>query len=293
MIRRAVTGRLASGELVAKPTPPSISPLERKVSPLFKKLALFGAAVAFVGGTFGVSPLAGADELAPSEPAVEVAPVASTTVGITLVAADDPNWNGDNDLDKLCNLKNGFNQPGHFLQASVSSGDTAVATVSPSIIDFTDCGQTQNITITGVACGSTNVSITYFDSRHAGGGNAVFSDGTVAVTVSGCGGPVTGIDNCAAPAAPAWAAAILQVNGIKGSNKAYSGLISSVAHAMLQGAAFPSGDSVVSKADQGAYSAAVYAYMLANKPANMNLAKGPADAKTIRPGWSCEHHAAV
>jgi hypothetical protein len=211
-----------------------------------------------------------------------------------LGAADDAGWNGDDTLKKFCNLKNCFNEPGHFLQASVTSANTGVATVSPSVIDFTNCGQSRNITITGVACGSTTtVTVAYLDSRNAGGGNAVFSDGTIAVTVNGCGGPPTGIDTCAAPAAPAWAAAILQANGIKGSNKAYSNLISSVAHAMLQGAAFPSGTMVVSKADQANYSAAVYAYMLANKPASLNLSKGPADAKAIRPGWSCETHAAV
>ena len=260
---------------------------------MLKKFAILGAAAAIFASTLGVASLAGADELTPSETAVEVAPVASHTVGITLVAANDPGWNGDNAVNKLCNLKNGFNEPGHFLQASVASGDTAVATVSPSVIDFTDCGQTRDITITGVACGSTAVTVAYLDSRNAGGSNAVFSEGTIAVNVTGCGGPVTGIETCASPAAPAWAAAILQVNGIKGSNKAYSNLISSVAHAMVQGAAFPSGATFVSKADQGAYSAAVYAYMLAHNPGNMNLNKGPADAKTIRPGWSCETNVAV
>ena len=259
---------------------------------MFKKLAVLGAAAAILGSTLGVASLAGADELTPTEAAVEVAPVASDTVGITLVAADDAGWNGDNAADRLCNLKNGFNGPGHFLQASVTSGDTAVATVSPSVIDFTDCGQSRDITITGVACGSTAVTVAYLDSRNAGGGNAVFSEGTIAVNVTGCGGPVTGIETCASPAAPAWAAAILHVNGIKGSNKNYSKMISSVAHTMVQGAAFPSGDTVVAKADQGAYSAAVYAYMVANK-GSLNLSKGPADAKLIRPGWSCETNAAV
>lgn len=33
--------------------------------------------------------------------------------------------------------------------------------------------------------------------------------------------------------------------------------------------------------------------MLAAKPANLNLSKGPADAKLIRPGWSCTTDAAV
>jgi hypothetical protein len=263
---------------------------------VFKKLAILGAAAVILGSTLGVASLAGADELTASETAVAVAPQASTTVGITLVAADDVGWNGDDTLKRFCNLKNGFNEPGHFLQASVTSSNTAAATVSPSVIDFTNCGQTRTITITSAVdavCGSTStITVAYLDSRNAGGSNAVFSEDTITVTVT-CdpGGPVTGINTCGAPAAPAWAAAILQANGIKGSNKAYSTLISSVAHAMVQGAAFPTGDPVtpfVSKADQDAYSAAVYAYMRANKPVSLKLDKGPADAKLIRPGWVCE-----
>jgi hypothetical protein len=93
---------------------------------------------------------------------------------------------------------------------------------------------------------------------------------------------------CAHPAAPAWAAAILQANGIKGSNKGYSTLISSVAHAMVQGAAFPSGSSFIAKDDPN-YPGAVYTYMLAQNQAlnlKLNLAKGP--DKAVRPGWECQ-----
>jgi hypothetical protein len=229
--------------------------------------------------------VAGADDLSPSTESVTVAPVASMPVTITLVATSGE-WGGDHG----CDLKNGQNTQGHFLTASVTSGDTSIATVDTSVISFTDCGQTANFNITGVACGDTAVSVAYLDSRNAGGRNAVFSDASIAVHVSGCGTPPTGIDGCANPAAPAWAAAILQGNGIKGSNKAYSTTISSVAHAMLKGAAFPSGTTVVSKADQGAYSAAVWAYMKALNP-TLNLAKGP--ALVARPGWECQHTNAV
>ena len=53
---------------------------------------------------------------------------------------------------------------------------------------------------------------------------------------------------------------------------------------------FPSGTTVVSKANQDAYSAAVWAFMKANNPSNLKLENGPASAKTIRPGWACENH---
>jgi hypothetical protein len=262
---------------------------DRKVSPMRKKFAAVGALVGVLGLTLGMASVAGADVLQPSTSSVTMAPVASTTVGITLVATSGE-WGGDHG----CDLKNGQNVQGHFLDASVTSGDTAVATVDQSVISFTDCGQTANITIRSVGCGDTAVAVAYLDSRSAGGVNAVFSDASIAVHVGGCGTGSTTLDDCASPAAPAWAAAILQANGIKGSNKGYSTLITSVAHAMLQGAAFPSGTTVVSKSDQAAYSAAVYAYMLGQNQAlnlKLNLAKGPADA--IRPGWVCQHTSAV
>src|SRR5688572_17152995 len=67
-----------------------------------------------------------------------IAPVEIPTVAafitrtITLTAVDDVDWNGDDDVAKWCNLKNQNNLPGHGLTASVTSSNTAVATVSPS-----------------------------------------------------------------------------------------------------------------------------------------------------------------
>ncbi|HVW34788.1 MAG TPA: hypothetical protein VHL53_19805, partial [Acidimicrobiia bacterium] len=205
-------------------------------------------------------------------------------VGITLVATTGE-WGGDHG----CDLKNGQNIQGHFLDASVTSTDTNVATVDKPVISFTDCGQTANIVITSAGCGDATINVAYLDSRSAGGVNAVFSDSSIAVHVSGCDTGTPVLQECSSPAAPAWAVAILQANGIKGSNKGYSTLISSVAHAMVQGAAFPSGSGVVAKSDQANYSAAVYGYMLAQNSAlnlKLNLAKGSAQA--ARPGWDCQ-----
>jgi hypothetical protein len=252
------------------------------------KFLVFGAVAAFVGFSLGGSPLASADELTPTTEAVVVAPVASVNVGITLVAVTDE-WGGD----KGCNLKNEQNDPGHFLDASVTSSNPAVATVDASTLHFTGCGDTVSFDITGVSCGSATITVAYAADRSAGGTNAIFSQGTIAVTVNGCDGPPTGIQDCAHPAAPAWAAAILQGNGVKGSNKAYSKLISSVAHTMLQGAAFPSGSDVIAK-HQAAYSTAVWEYMQAENLANnykLNLANGP--ASVARPGWECNFTQAV
>jgi hypothetical protein len=251
---------------------------------MHKKFAAVGALVGVLGLTLGAASVAGADDFTASQSTVTVAPAVSTTVGITLVAVDGE-WTGDHG----CDLKNPQNDQGHFVTASVTSGDTNVATVSPDSLRFTDCGTPQNIVITSVNCGDTTVSIAYDADRSAGGPHAVFSDTSIAVHVTGCNnGPPTTLGTCAHPAAPAWAAAILQANGVKGSNKGYSTLISSVAHAMVQGAAFPSGSTFIAKDDPG-YPGAVYAYMLAQNTAlnlKLNLSKGPAQA--TRPGWECQ-----
>jgi hypothetical protein len=255
-----------------------------------KKFAAVSALIGVLGLTLGMASAAGADDFTASQSTVTVAPSVSTTVAVSLVAVKGE-WMGDHG----CDLKNPQNDQGHFVTASVTSGDTNVATVSPSSLRFTDCGAPQNIVITSVNCGDTAVSIAYDADRSAGGSNAVFTDTSIAVHVTGCdAGGVTSIGTCAQPAAPAWAAAILQANGVKGSNKGYSTLITSVAHAMVQGAAFPSGTTVVSKTDQAAYSAAVYAYMQAQNQAQnlkLNLAKGPDQA--ARPGWECQTHSSV
>ena len=248
-----------------------------------KKSAAVGALIGVLGLTLGMSSIAGADDFTASQSTVTVAPAVQTTVGITLLAVSGE-WNGDHG----CDLKNPQNDPGHFVTASVTSGDTNVATVSPDSLRFTECGTPQNIVITSVNCGDTTVSDAYDADRSAGVPHAVLSDTSIAVHVTGCtGGPPT-LGTCAHPAAPAWAAAILQANGVKGSNKGYSTLITSVAHAMVQGAAFPSGSTFIAKDDPG-YPGAVYAYMLAQNQAlnlKLNLATGPAQA--ARPGWECQ-----
>ena len=141
--------------------------------------------------------------------------------------------------------------------------------MSPSALHFDDCGDTETITITAVACGTATVTIhtQWRDWQAEGGKNAVFSDEVINVTVGGstCSTdpPVTA---CAKPAAPAWAVAILQKNNIK--PKQADNWVSKVAQEMLPGASFPdwsNGDdprpSQVDKVDQNAYAAAVEGYL--------------------------------
>ena len=56
--------------------------------------------------------------------------------------------------------KNGCNLTGSTtLTVSVSSSNTAVATVSPSLVTFDSCGATATLTVTPVATGSATITV--------------------------------------------------------------------------------------------------------------------------------------
>jgi hypothetical protein len=257
-----------------------------------KKFAAVGALVGVVGLTLGMSSIAGADDITPDSPTAAVTSFSHpVSMNVTLVAVNDPNWNGDNQPGTLCNIRT--SSGAQYVKAAVTSSDTGIATVSPAELDFTDCGQSFPITITGIGCGSATININVFDTKTAAPPHVTFSDASIAVTVSdpSCnGGGGGGIGECAQPAAPAWAAAILQKNGVKPGSKASTNLISQVAHTMLKGASFPDyrvghnpAVDQVDKTDQGAYADSVWAYL--KTLTNSVNTYGPDAA--ARPGWEC------
>jgi hypothetical protein len=195
---------------------------------------------------------------------------ATEDVAITLIAMDDGTGQG-------CNLGEG--QPSNlFVTASVTSSDPSVATVTPDELTFYDCGEAQTITITAVGCGEATITIEAIDWRAEGGPNAVFSDATIEVVVddetcNGNGYPKL----CARPAAPAWANAILDANGIKGPKRGQ--YISAVAQAMEQGASFGG----YAKHEDG-YADAVWQFL--QDEFGLDLPIGPDEA--ARPGWVCK-----
>jgi hypothetical protein len=199
-----------------------------------------------------------------------VAPATTVTRNVTLVAVNDPGWNGDDGAAPLCNLRGG----GHYVTASVTSSDPLVATVSPSTLTFNDCGESYPITVTALACGTATISVAVTDYKSAGGVNAVFNDDVLTITVSGTG--CGGVKTCAKPAAPAWAAYFLQLNKVKAGTKTSTNLISNVAQHMGPGTMFDG----VAKADQTAYADAVFAYLKTLNSSVTNRGTG-------RPGWSC------
>jgi hypothetical protein len=239
-----------------------------------RRLATLVALVCLVGAC-ALAATAGGDEFSADPDVVNTTPSATVPVNVTLVAIIDNV--GERKSGHTCNLENEQNPQGHFVEASVTSSNTAVATVSPDTLNYTACDETLQITITAVAGGTATITISAEDWVAKGGPNAVFSDETIQVTVAGdCGGqpPVTG---CAKPAAPAWAAAILKANGIK--PKQTDNLISLVAQHMEQGATFDG----IAKSEQGAYAQAVYEFLDAHT--NLPLPIGPAGA--AKPGWVC------
>lgn len=236
------------------------------------------ALAVFTGG----ATVARADELTPSTTTVDVTAHAQRTVSITLVATDDPTWNGDNadPSPGYCNLRGS----GQYVTASVASSDTNAATVSPATLTFNDCGESHDVTITGAVCGTATITVHDTNDVSAGGTHARFSDAVITADAGPCDGGGGGITTCAQPAAPAWAAAILKANGIKPGSKTSSNLISQVAKRMGNGASFPNGSGGwIAKSDQAAYAAAVDAYLgtLTTLTKHWN-ADGVA-----RPGWDC------
>jgi len=65
--------------------------------------------------------------------------------------------------------KNGCNLTGStVLTLNVASSDTSVATVSPSSVTFTSCGDTPTLTVTPVSAGSATVSVSQASNTTAG-----------------------------------------------------------------------------------------------------------------------------
>lgn len=101
--------------------------------------------------------------------------------------------NANGDGKNGCNLTGGTS-----LGLSVASADTAVATVSPSSVTFTSCGDVKTLTVTPIAEGTTTISVTQTSNTTEGTFNLA---------------PATFTVNVAAPA-PANTAPQIAVEGV-------------------------------------------------------------------------------
>jgi hypothetical protein len=225
-----------------------------------------------------LSAAAFADDLIATPDEWEFANAAPTTktVSVMLVATDEGPGKG-------CNLIE--NNQNSYLIATVTSSNTNVVTVSTPSLTFYDCGVAQEITLTAgtTTCTWANVDIAATEWFARAQGKARFSDETIRVRVldaEGCPGGGGDFESCAAPAAPAWAAAILKANNVKAKHA--TNLISEVAQKMGPGATFTHDNVTELKSDQVEYANLVHAYLISAYGA---LPIGPAGA--AKPGWVC------
>jgi hypothetical protein len=260
------------------------------------RLKLLGAGLGVLGMLTTMATVAGADNIVVN-PTTTVAFTGfdqTASRDITLMAVDDPNWKGDNGPSPACNIRT--SSGAQYVKVSVSSTNPAVATADVTELTFNDCGESHRIRIKAgstVCNGTATINITVVDTKTAAPPRVSFTDASIGVTlnVPNCdtGGGGGGTTICAQPAAPAWAAAILQANSIKPGSKAPTNYISQVAKMMMKGAAFPDYRAPnpglvlpVLKTDQSGYADAVYAFLKTIIDPN-KLPNGPGAA--ARPGW--------
>jgi hypothetical protein len=256
------------------------------------RLKCLGAAAAVLGMLCSMTSVANADDFSvDSTDAAAVAVMApsdTAVIKVELVAADDPEWGGDSRNE--CNLRAASGA--HNVFASITSSNEDVATVEPASIEFTDCGVPVEVTITTHTCnGTANIGIALDSSKSPAPTHVEFNETSVPVTVNqgtSCDGNGGGITTCAQPAAPAWAAAIMQKNSIKPGSKTWSSLMTQVAQAMLPGASFPNpgADHPAYKVHQDDYAGAVLRFLEGQlDPEKTNFPKPLSEV--ARPGWVC------
>jgi hypothetical protein len=177
-----------------------------------------------------------------------------------------------------CNL----NGAPHHVQLVMHNSNPSAATAAwtSGVDTFWSCTDTLGVRVTPVALGTTTITFTQGDSDLANDPQMQFNYGQAAFTVnvtagSTTGGPGTGCDQD--PAAPAWAAAILQANGLKA--KAATNYISSIAHMMGTGATF---QGIVKNAHPD-YENAVWTQL--KTVTGQALPNGPTTVH--RPDWEC------
>lgn len=183
-----------------------------------------------------------------------------------------------------CNIQGAPN----YVALDADSSQTSVATVAFLNGDdtFDTCEDVLTVVVTPLASGDSTITFSIDSDRTSNDPALTFGLDQAAFDVHVADGTITPVETAcdADPAAPAWAAAILQANGVKAKSATYSNSISQVAQQMGTGATFPSGGDLVAKNDHPAYEEAVFTY-LKTLPGLAGLQAGPAQAK--RPGWEC------
>jgi hypothetical protein len=178
-----------------------------------------------------------------------------------------------------CNIQGGH----HFVSLSATSTNTAIATVLLSNSGtFDACTDTITATVTSQSVGDAVINFAVDDADTETNGdphlNFLTSQADFEVHVTeGAGTPPVGCD--ADPAAPAWAAAILQKSGVKAYSKDWNNAIAYVAHIMTNAAVYQG----YAKNAHPDYENAVRNTLAAYLP-HKTIVSAQAAA---RPGWTC------
>jgi hypothetical protein len=183
---------------------------------------------------------------------------------------------GQPDDHSGCNIQGGP----HYIALAASTSVAGIVDVSWLNDDstFDDCDETLTVIVTPLAVGSTTVSVAIDSERTSNDPALGFSldEATFDVNVAAGGGQ----NVCDAdPAAPAWAAAILQKNGFKPKASNFSNYVSRVANHMANGATFEG----YAKNAHPEYENAVHDWM----QSSFGISLPYSAAQSARPGWVC------
>lgn len=176
-----------------------------------------------------------------------------------------------------------------YVTLQLANRPTHVDVAFPDGLRFDDCGQALTVEVTPKAVGVDRIAFEVDESKTAAEkGTFTLDTASFDAVVEAADlsqDPGTGTKCDKNPAAPAWAAALLQANHLKPKAKDGENYVKQVARQMERRAAFPdaSGVPVAKDADQRAYPKAVLAYM--QDELGLPLTKGLDDVK--RPGWVC------
>jgi hypothetical protein len=186
-----------------------------------------------------------------------------------------------------CNI--GETGDSQYLTLRVAQTPSHVSLAFPDGLTFDACSDVLRVVVTPTSVGTDQIAFEIDSVRANKDPRTAFQLGTatfdaVVQAADLSQDPGTGTKCDKNPAAPAWAAALLQANHLKARTKDGRNVVKLVARQMERRASFPSPEGPVAKdADHRAYPKAVLAYM--RDELGLSLTKGLDDVK--RPGWVC------
>jgi hypothetical protein len=168
----------------------------------------------------------------------------------------------------------------HYLGLAASTSPAGIVDISWGGGDaiFDECTDVLTVIVTPLAVGATTVTFTEDEANTSKDPHMTFNFGQATFDVNVTAGS-SGNACDADPAAPAWAAAILQKNGYKPKSSNFSNYVSKVANHMGNGATFEG----YAKNVHPEYENAVHDWM----QSSFGISLPYSAAQSARPGWVC------